>query len=130
VDIWTVDKAAIRAEIRARNALRQSALLPLLNEQKELEHRCRLIRDQRWYAFKGSKQTDYERFRDEVYAERGVPSTFMGRWAWHIDINKRFEAFLHANYADEIATMLEIAPDYLAITRETVEARSQGEAAD
>jgi hypothetical protein len=40
------------------------------------------------------------------------------------------EAFLHANYADEIATMLEISPDYLAITRETVEARPQGEAVD
>jgi hypothetical protein len=70
VDIWVVDKATIRAEIRARNALRQSALLPLLDEQQELEHRCRLIRDQRWSAFKGSTQADHERFRDEVYAER------------------------------------------------------------
>jgi hypothetical protein len=130
VDIWTVDKATIRAEIRARNALRQSALLPLLDEQKELEHACSLIRDKRWYAFKASKQADYERFRDEVYAEHGAPSTLMGRWSWHIDINKRFEAFLRANYADEIAAMMEITPDYLTITRETVEARPQGEAAD
>ena len=68
---------------------------------------------------------DYERFRDDVYAERGAPSSFMGRWAWHTDINKRFEAFLHASYADEIATTLEIAPDYLAITRKIVEARPQ-----
>jgi hypothetical protein len=126
VDIWTVDKATIRAEIRARNALRQSALLPLLDEQKELEHKCRLIKDQRWYAFKESKQADYERFRDEVYAKRGVPSSFMGRWAWHIDINNRFEAFLRANCADEIAAMMEITPNYLAITRETVEARPRG----
>ena len=122
MDIWTVDKATIRAEIRARNALRRSALLPLLDEQKELEHACRLIRNRRWSAFKGSKQAAYERFRDEVYAERGGPSGMMGRWARHIEINNRFEAFLHANCADEIAAMLEIAPDYLAITRETVEA--------
>jgi hypothetical protein len=56
VDIWTVDKGTIRAEIRARNALRQSALLPLLDEQKELEHVCSLIRDRRWSGFKGSPQ--------------------------------------------------------------------------
>ena len=40
VDIWKVDKAAIQAEIRARNGLRKVALLPLLDEQKELEHAC------------------------------------------------------------------------------------------
>ena len=130
MDIWTVDKATIRAEVRARNALRQSALLPLLDEQKELEHVCRLIRDRRWSAFKGSKQADYERFRDEVYAERGVPSGMMGRWGRHIEIHNRFEAFLHTNCADEIAAMMDITPDYLAITRETVEARPQGEPAD
>jgi hypothetical protein len=117
-----VDKPTIQAEIRARNALRQSALLPLLDEQKEFEHMCRRIRDQRWHAFKKDRQADYERFRHEVYAERGIPSGMMGRWARHIEINKRFEAFLHANYADEIAAMMEITPDYLAITRETVEA--------
>ena len=77
-------------------------------------------------AFKESKHADYERFRDDVYAERDAPS----RWAWHIDINKRFEAFRHASYADEIATVLEIAPDYLAITRETIEARPQDDHAD
>ena len=39
-------------------------------------------------------------------------------------INKRFEAFLRAQYADEIAIMTEIAPDYLAITRQAVETTS------
>ena len=39
----------------------------------------------------------------------------------HLYITKRFEAFLHANYADEIVAMMDIAPDYLAITRMTVE---------
>ena len=124
VDIWTVDKATIRAEIRARNALRQSALLPLLDEQKELEHACSLIRDKRWRAFKASKHADYERFRDEVYAEHGVPSGWIARWGRHIEVNRRFEVFLRANYADEIASMMEITPDYLAITRETVGAIS------
>jgi hypothetical protein len=124
VDSWTVDKAVIRAEITQRNALRRSALLPLLDEQKELEHACGLIRDKRWYAFKKSRQADYERFRDEVYAERGNPSGMMGGWARYIEINKRFEAFLHTNYADEIAAIMDIAPDYLAITRQTVEATS------
>ena len=36
MNIWTVDKATIEAEIRQRNALRKSALLPLLDEQREL----------------------------------------------------------------------------------------------
>ena len=35
MNIWTVDKATIRAEITKRNALRKSALLPLLDEQKK-----------------------------------------------------------------------------------------------
>jgi hypothetical protein len=129
MNIWTVDKATIQAEIKARNALRQSALLPLLNEQQELEHACRLVRDKRWYAFKESKQADYDRFRDEVSAERGVPSG-KGRWAWHREIDKPFKAFLHADYADEIAAMMHIAPDYLAITRLIVEARPHSELVD
>ena len=41
-----------------------------------------------------------------------------------MEINKRFEAFLRAQYADEIAIMMEIAPDYLAITRQAVETTS------
>jgi hypothetical protein len=48
----------------------------------------------------------------------------MGSWAKHIEINKRFEVFLRANYADEIAAMIDIAPNYLAITKQTVEGTS------
>ena len=124
MDIWTVSKSAIRTEIAQRNALRKAALLPLLDEQKELEHACRLIRGKRWGAFKESKQADYEWFHDEVYAERGIPSGMLGRWGWGIEIDKRFEAFLRANYADEIAMMIDIAPDYISITKQTVEGTS------
>jgi hypothetical protein len=130
VDIWTADKATIRAEIGQRKAVRQLALLPLLDEQHELEHACRLIRDKRWYAFKKCKHADYERFRDGVYVERGIPSGIIGGWARHIEISKGFEAYLRANYADEIAAMMDIAPDYLAITRQTVEGASHGQPAD
>ena len=47
---------------------------------------------------------------------------------FNLEINKRFEAFLRAQYADEIAIMMEIAPDYLAITRQAVETTSPLEA--
>ena len=124
MDIWTVDKAAIQVEIGARNALRKVALLPLLDERKELEHVCKLIRDKRWRAFKESKQADFERFRVGVYRERDTPSGMIGRWARLIEIDRRFEAFLRTTYADEIAAMMNIAPDYLAITRQTVEGTS------
>jgi hypothetical protein len=43
---------------------------------------------------------------------------------FHVGINKRFVAFLRAQYAGEIAIMMEIAPDYLAITRQAVETTS------
>jgi hypothetical protein len=82
------------------------------------------MRDRRWYAFKENRQADYEQFRDEVYAERGIPSGMMGRWAWHIEIDKRFDAFLRATYADEIDLMMDIAPDYLAITKQIIEGAS------
>ncbi len=121
MNIWTVDRDEILSEINARNAIRKSALLPLLDEQKEFERTCMVIRHNRWHEFKESNKVDYERFRDEVYAERGAPSSFMGRWMWHIDINKRFEAFLRANYANQIATIMRIVPDYLRITRLVVE---------
>jgi hypothetical protein len=100
--------------------------VPLLDEQKELEYACRLIRDKRWFAFKKGRHADYERSRDEVYIEHGIPSGLMGRWARHIEISKRFEASLHANDADEIAAMIDIAPDYLAITVEIVGHRPKG----
>ena len=130
MNIWAVDGQAIRSEINTRNAIRKAALLPLLDEQKELEHACTLIRHKRWHAFKESKQSDYERFRDEVYTERGPPTDFSGRRSRHFCTTKRFEAFLRANYADEIVAMMDIAPDYLAITRRIVEGASLDDPAD
>ena len=124
MNIWTVDKARIRAEIKQRNALRKSALLPLLDEQKEFDHACTIIRAQRWHAVRESKQGDYQRIRDEVLAVRRAPSGSISGWGFNVEINKRFEAFLRAQYADEIAIMREIAPDYLAITRQAVETTS------
>ena len=71
-----------------------------------------------------SKQADRQRIRDEMLAGRNPPSGYIGWWGFHVGVNKRFEAFLRAQYADEIAIMMEIAPDYLAITRQAVEATS------
>ena len=48
----------------------------------------------------------------------------MGRWTWHIEIDRRFEAFLRVHYTDEITMMKDIAPDYLSITKQTVEGTS------
>ena len=53
MNIWTVDGEAIRSEINARNAIRKAALLPLLDEQKEFEHACMLIRRTRWVRLQG-----------------------------------------------------------------------------
>jgi hypothetical protein len=130
MNIWAVDGQAIRSEINTRNAIRKAALLPLLDEQKELEHAGTLVRHKRWHAFKESKQSDYERFRDEVHTERGAPTSFIGSWSRHIDINKRFEAFLLANYTDEIVAMMDVTPDYLEITRRVVEEPSHDDPAD
>jgi hypothetical protein len=44
-------------------------------------------------------------------------------WGIRMEIGKRFEAFLRAHYSDEIATVMQIAPDYLSITREVTEGR-------
>ena len=38
-----------------------------------------------------------------------------------MEIDRRVDAFLRANYADEIATLMQIDPDYLGITRQVVE---------
>ena len=96
----------------------------MLDEQKEFDHACTAIREQRWYAFKESKQADRQRIREEMLAGRQTPSGYIGWWGINLKIKKRFEAFLRAQYADEIAIMMEIAPDYLAITRQAVEATS------
>ena len=101
-----------------------SALLTLLDEQKEFAHACTVIRAQRWHAFRESKQADYQRIRTKALTGRNPPSGWIAGWGFHAGINKRFEAFLRAQYADEIAIMMEIAPDYLAITRQAVETTS------
>jgi hypothetical protein len=93
-NIWTVDNATIRTEIGQRNVLRQSALLPLLDEQQEFDHACRVIRSKRWHAFCESKQADYERFREEVMAGRRAPSGYIGAWGLNLEVHKRFKAFL------------------------------------
>ena len=111
----------IRADIRQRNALRKAALLPLLDEQREFDHACAVIREQRYRALKDSKRADYERIRQEVFAERGRPRGFIASWGWSFEIDRRVDAFLRANYADEIATLMQIDPDFLGITRQVVE---------
>ena len=111
----------IRAEIRQRNALRKAALLPLIDEQKEFDRACAVVREQRYRAFRDTKQADYERIRQEVFAEWGRPRGFIASWGWSIEIDRRVDAFLRANYAAEIATLMRIGPDYLAITRQVVE---------
>jgi hypothetical protein len=118
----------IRAEIRQRNGLRKAALLPLLDEQREFDHACAVMRQQRYRALKDSKQADYERIRQEVVAERGRPRRFLASWGWSVEIDRRVDAFLRANYADEIARLMQIGPDYLGITRQVVE-DSEGTAA-
>jgi hypothetical protein len=111
----------IRAEIRQRNTLRKAALLPLLDEQREFEHACAVMREQRYRAFRDIKEADYERIRQEVFAEQGRPRGFIASWGWSIEIDRRVDAFLRANYADEIATLMQIDQDYLGITRQVVE---------
>jgi hypothetical protein len=117
----SMDKAAIWAEITQRNALRKSAQLPLLNEQREFDNACQIILRARWQAFRVSKQADYDRIYDEVVAERGHPAGSFGGWGIRMEIGKRFEAFLRAHYSNEIAIVMQIAPDYLAITRQVAE---------
>lgn len=111
----------IRAEIRQRNALRKAALLPLLDEQREFDHACAVIREQRYRAFRDTKQADYERIRQEVFSEWGRPRGFIASWGWSFEIDRRVDAFLRVNYADEIATLMQIDPDFLGITRQVVE---------
>jgi hypothetical protein len=127
-DLLSMDRAAIRAEIAQRNAVRKSAQLPLLDEQKEFDNACQTILDARWQAFRVSKQADYDRIYDEVVAERGRrPSGSIGGWGTRMEIGKRFEVFLRAHYSDEIGIVMQIAPDYLAITRQVIEGRKNAD---
>ena len=82
----------IRAEIRQRNALRKAALLPLLDEQREFDHACAVIREQRYRAFRDTKQADYERIRQEVFSEWGRPRGFIASWGWSMEIDRRVDA--------------------------------------
>ena len=44
-----------------------------------------------------------------------------------MDIGKRFEAFLRAHYSDEITIVMQIAPDYLAITKQVIEGQENAD---
>ena len=120
-DLLNMDRAAVWAEIAQRNALRKLAQLPLLDEQREFDNACQTILSARWRAFRATKQADYERIREEVVAERGHPSGSVGGWGIRTEIGKRFEAFLRTHCSDEITIVMQIAPDYLAITRQVTE---------
>jgi hypothetical protein len=86
--------------------------LPLLDEQREFDHACAVMRERRYRAFRDTKQADYERIRQEVFAEWGRPRGVIASWGWSIGIDRRVDAFLRANYADEVATLMQIGPDY------------------
>ena len=126
-DLLNMDRAAVWAEIAQRNALRKLAQLPLLDEQREFDNACQTILSARWRAFRATKQADYERIHDEVVAERGHPSGSIGGWGIRMEIGKWFEAFLRAHYSDEIAIVTQIAPDYLAITKQVTEGRKNAD---
>jgi hypothetical protein len=108
-DLLSMDRAAIWAQIAQRNALRKSALLPLLDEQREFDNACKTILSARWQAFRATKQADYDRIRDEVVAERGHPSGSIGGWGIRMEIGKRFEGFLRAHYSDEITRLIVVS---------------------
>jgi hypothetical protein len=126
-DMLSMDRAAIWADIAQRNALRKSARLPLLDEQKEFDNACEVALNARWRAFRATKRGDYNRIYDEVVAERGHPSGSIGGWGIRMEIGKRFEAFLRAHYSDETTIVMQIAPDYLAITRQVIEGRENAD---
>lgn len=129
VNIWTVDGATIRARIRERNRIRAAALLPLVDERREFENACGVIWSARWRAFCDRYKDDLERFKEQVVAERGPPRGWIVAGSHYDEAWRRFKAFLHAKYADNIAALFIIAPDYLAITR-TVTERIQEDVTD
>ena len=118
MNIWTVNGEAIRAEINARNAIRKVALLPLLDEQKNSSRRaCSSDKSAGTPSRRASNPTMIGS-ATRCTAESGPPTDFSGRRWRHFCITQRFEAFLHANDADEIVAMMDIAPDYLLRSRD------------
>jgi len=120
VDIWTVDQPMIWEVIRQRNALRQSAMLPLIDEQKEFDHACRVIRGARLSAFWDANKAEYDRMVRDAIAVCGPIRSWSHAGNVYREAQKRFNAYMYARFPDEIAAMKRIAPDYLAITRDTI----------
>lgn len=119
VDIWTVDQPMIREVIRRRNALRRTALLPLVDEHREFDHACMAIRGARFTAFWDANKTEYDRIRKEVIAVCGPIRGWSHAGIIYREVQERFNAYMYARFPDQIAAMRRIAPDYLTITRDT-----------
>jgi hypothetical protein len=86
--------------LKSRNGTRKPAQLPLLDEQREFDNACQTTLGARWQAFRTTKQADYDLIYEELVAERG---------------------------SDEITIVMQIAPDYLAITRRVTEGRKNAD---
>lgn len=120
--LWTIDVATIRQAIDQRNALRRSARLPLLDEAAEYQKACDLIIATRHGVIWDTYHAEHDRIFHEVCAERGPP--IGSRWMYGVGVGhesgKRYRRWLWQHHADELAQCDVIAPNYLAITRETV----------
>ena len=120
VDIWTVDQPMVWEVIRQRNAVRRSAMLSLVDEQKEFDHACRVIRGARLSAFWDENKAEYERILNEVLAASGPIRGWSHAGIIYREAQKRFNTYMYARFPDKIAAMTRIAPDFLAITRDTI----------